>query len=115
DALGLACVEEAQLGVRAGGGALDPAEPACNRDGDSLARDREIRDRLGCLRAPELLPDAGVAHGFESSSRAFASRASQVACFTRGRPCSAPRARSWLSIASQPSYSMKSTFRSRRR
>ena len=48
-------VKQPELGVDPRGGALDAAEPADHRDGDGLARDREVRHRLGGLAAPELL------------------------------------------------------------
>ena len=58
DPLGVIGVEQAELGVGARGGGLDPAEPADDGRGDRLAGDREVGDRLGGLPAPELL--AGV-------------------------------------------------------
>ncbi len=54
DPLGLVCVEEAEIAVHPGGGGLDPAEPACDGDGDRLAGDGEVPDRLLGLAAPEL-------------------------------------------------------------
>ena len=107
-------VEQPELGVHARGGGLDPAEPARDGRRDRLAGDREVVDRLARLAAPELLGSS--AH--PTSSRraqpagAAASSSSQVASFTRGRPCGSPRPRSCSSIASQPAYSTKSTPRS---
>ena len=55
DALGVAGVEQSELGVDARRGGLDAPEPADHRDRDRLAGDREVADRLGGLAAPELL------------------------------------------------------------
>ena len=55
DALSLAGVEQAEFGVDARGGGLDASEPADHRHRDRLAGDREVRDGLGGLAAPELL------------------------------------------------------------
>ena len=55
DAIGLVAVEQAEVGVRARGRALDAAEPACDGRRDRLAGDREVGDRLRRLAAPELL------------------------------------------------------------
>ena len=48
-------VEQPELGVHARRGALDPPEPAHDRDRHALARDREVLDRLRGLAAPQLL------------------------------------------------------------
>ena len=58
-------VEQAELGVRARGGALDAAEPAHDVDRDALAGHGEVVDGLGGLAAPELL--RGVLHGHRVS------------------------------------------------
>ena len=55
DPLGEVGVEQRQLAVDAGRGALDPAQPADDGHRDRLAGDREVVDRLGGLAAPELL------------------------------------------------------------
>ena len=67
-------VEQAELGVHAGGGRLDPAQPARHGCGNRLARDRKVRDRLGGLAAPEVLPLLGPGHG-----PSLASHCAQVA------------------------------------
>jgi hypothetical protein len=54
DPLGLVRVEQAELGVDAGGSALDPPEPPGDGDRDRLARNREVGHGLAGLRAPEL-------------------------------------------------------------
>ena len=46
DALGLVGVEQAQLGVHAGGSGLDPAEPAGDGGRDRPPGDGEVLDRL---------------------------------------------------------------------
>ena len=74
DPLRLVGVEQAELGVHARGGGLDPAEPARDRRRDRLAGDREVGDRLGGLAAPELLPLLGPGHG-----PSLASHCAQVA------------------------------------
>ena len=48
-------VEQPELGVRARRRALDPAEPAHDRDRHPLPGHREVRDRLAGLPAPQLL------------------------------------------------------------
>ena len=55
DPLGEVGVEQPEVGVRARGGALDAAEPAHDRHRHALARDREVRDGLRGLAAPQLL------------------------------------------------------------
>ena len=55
DALRLVGVEQAELGVHARGGGLDPAEPARDGNRDRLAGDGEVGDRLARLAAPQLL------------------------------------------------------------
>ena len=54
DPLGLLGVQQPELGVRARGGGLDPAEPARDGNRDRLAGDGEVRDRLPRLAAPQL-------------------------------------------------------------
>ena len=65
----LVLVEEAELGVDERGGGLDPAEPARDRDGDRLAGDGKVGDRLRRLAAPQLLPRLGLRHATECTSR----------------------------------------------
>jgi hypothetical protein len=48
-------VEQFELGVDPRRGALDPAQPAHDGDGDRLTGDREVADRLGGLAPPQLL------------------------------------------------------------
>ena len=64
DPLRLLGIEQPELGVRARGRGLDPAEPARDGDGDRLAGDGEVRDRLARLAAPvdgiRLLPRVGA-------------------------------------------------------
>ena len=60
DPLGLLRVEQPELGVRARGGGLDPTEPARDRNGDRLAGDGEVVDRLARLAAPEAPASASV-------------------------------------------------------
>ena len=55
DALGQLGVQQAQLGVHAGGRGLDAAQPPDHGGRHRLAGDREIVDGLARLRAPELL------------------------------------------------------------
>ena len=56
----------------------------------------------------------GTRYSAPCGCRARATRAARPSCasLTRGRPCGSPAVRSWLSIASQPAYSTKSTPRS---
>ena len=62
DALGLVGVEQAELGVDASGGGLDPAQPAGDGSGNRPAGDGEVLDGLARLGAPEL-----VLHGHPAS------------------------------------------------
>ena len=62
-------VQQPELGVDARGGALDPAQLAHDRDRHALARDREVRDGLGGLAAPQLLGGILHAHGLASGIR----------------------------------------------
>ena len=55
DAIGELAIEQLEVGVRTGGGGLDPSEPARHRGRDRLARDGEVGDRLLRLRTPESL------------------------------------------------------------
>ena len=48
-------VEQPEIGVRAGGRGLDPAEPVGDRRGNRLAGDGEVGDGLVGLAAPELV------------------------------------------------------------
>ena len=73
DPLGERRVQQAQLGVRARGRALDPPEPLDDRYGDALARDREVRDGLRGLTAPQLLPALLHAHLEASDPKFFTS------------------------------------------
>ena len=66
DPLRLVGVEQPEVGVRARGGGLDPAEPARDGRGDRLAGDREVGDRLRRLASPELLPLLDLRHHGES-------------------------------------------------
>ena len=52
DLLGDVGVEQAELGVDAGGVCLDPAKPADHGHGDALARDREVLNCFRRLRPP---------------------------------------------------------------
>ena len=63
DALREVGVEEAEVGVRARRSRLDATEPVRHGDGNRLAGDREVRDRLRRLAAPELPPLVRRAHG----------------------------------------------------
>src|SRR5262249_46995316 len=105
DPLRLLSVEEPELRVHPRGGGFDPAEPAGNVDGDRLAGDGKVADRLAGLSTPQLLLGD---HATESSSRALANSSSQLVSLTRGRPSGSPSLRSCSSIACQPAYSMKS-------
>ncbi len=86
DPLRLVAVEQAEVGVRARGGALDAAEPARDRRRDRLAGDREVRDRLRRLAAPELLPLLGLRHQGECREGARGRRRRNYA--TEARRCS---------------------------
>ena len=55
DALGHVAVEQLEVGVHARGSGLDAPEPARDGDGDRLAGDGEVPDRLLGLATPELL------------------------------------------------------------
>ena len=57
DALGVIGIEQAELGVGAGGLGLDPAQPVDDGSGHRMARDGEGADRLVGLAPPELLAD----------------------------------------------------------
>ena len=61
DLVRLLLVEQAELGVHAGGGALDAPEPADHRQRDALTGYGEVGDGLGGLAAPQLL-SRGVLH-----------------------------------------------------
>ena len=63
DALSHGRVDQAQIGIHLGGGALDPAEPVNHRQRHALTRDLEVGDRLGRLAAPELGLLIGRCHG----------------------------------------------------
>ena len=99
DALGLVRVEQAELGVDARGGGLDPAEPARDRSGNRLAGDGEVLDRLrvsapqsSCRSAALLIPSPSLAASpCERREQLVPARE-----LTRGRPCGARRARSTL-------------------
>ena len=52
-------VEQTQLGVHAGGGALDPPQPVDHRDGNGLTGDREVGHRLRRLCRPRAAPFPG--------------------------------------------------------
>ena len=60
-------VEQAEIGVRARRGALDPAEPAHHGDGHALPRDGEVVDGLAGLAAPQLLGRVLNAHSSSGS------------------------------------------------
>ena len=62
DPLRLVGVEQAELGVRARGGGLDPAEPAGHGDGNRLTGDGEVVHGLARLGAPELAVFGRLAH-----------------------------------------------------
>ena len=70
DALGDVRVEQPEVGVHAGGGSLDPPEPACDGGRNGLAGNREVRYRLLRLCAPESLRLGRLRHESESSSGA---------------------------------------------
>ena len=55
DARGAALVEQPELAVDGGGGALDARQPVDDGDRDGLPGDREVLDGLGGLPAPQLL------------------------------------------------------------
>src|SRR5207237_9904421 len=110
DPLRLVGVEWPELRGDARRRCLDPPEPTGDVDGNRLAGDREVVDRLAGLGPPELLSSR---HRTESSARALASRSSQLVSLTRGLPRGSPSARSCSSIACQPAYSTKPTPRDR--
>ena len=64
DPLRLLGVEQPEVGIRAGGGGLDPAQPARDGHGDRLAGDLEVANRLARLASPQLPFDLR-AHGVE--------------------------------------------------
>jgi len=70
DLLGDVRVEQPELGVGAGGGALDPAEPVDHGHRDRLAGHREVGDRLPRLGTPQLghLGSFVSAHRFVSGA-----------------------------------------------
>ena len=57
-------VEQPELGVRSGGGGLDPAQPARNGHRDRLAGNLEVANRLARFASPQLPFDLR-AHGVE--------------------------------------------------
>ena len=106
DPLRLVLVEQAELGVHARRGGLDPAEPARHRRRDRLAGDGEVGDRLAGLAAPQLRGWQRCRSQREVSSRrrcAAGSSSSQARRASRaGGRAARRRARSAASIACQP-------------
>ena len=92
DALGHLGVEQPEIGIRACGGGLDPAEPVRDRGRNRLTRDGEIGDRLVGLASPQLLR----AHGPSVASRRRPGRQLEIPvrrCRQRRRARARSRAR----------------------
>ena len=67
DPLGLVGVEQAEVGVHASSGSLDPAQPARDGSGNRLPGDGEVLDRLARLSSPKLAFFVRPGHVGESS------------------------------------------------
>ena len=90
DAPGLALGQQAELGVDAGRGALQPRQPPHDRQGHRLAGDGEVLHGLGCLRTPQL---AALAHAGHYHLPAVAPRAAGATAAPRCAHPGAPEVR----------------------